>query len=169
MFVDGVEVINQVLGVSANSQRNIHIGSGQDDGNNFYWNGLIDDVGLWDEALEQVEIESVMNNGIGGGVADPNLSTRGSYNLTFDGSDGTFNIPIDNIGETQDLNITGTPAIVPMPPISVSSPFPVPLGQALRQTLSAPLTPSVPRVCSRPPSTSRVTTLLSQTRSSRCA
>jgi hypothetical protein len=111
MFIDGAEVLTANIGVSPNAQRDIHIGSGQDDGNNFYWNGLIDDVGLWDEALEQVEIESVMNNGIGGGVADPNLSTRGSYNLTFDGSDGTFNIPIDNIGETQDLNITGTPAI----------------------------------------------------------
>ena len=111
MFIDGAEVLTANIGVSPNALRDIHIGSGQDDGLNFYWNGLIDDVGLWDVALGQVEIESVMNNGIGGGVADPNLSTRGSYNLTFDGIDGTFNIPIDNIGETQDLNITGTPAI----------------------------------------------------------
>lgn len=47
MYVDGVEVINQAGGVSANSQRDLHIGSGQDDGNNFFWNGRIDDVGLW--------------------------------------------------------------------------------------------------------------------------
>ncbi|MCP4732231.1 MAG: choice-of-anchor D domain-containing protein [Roseibacillus sp.] len=111
MFIDGSEVLTANLGVSANAQRDIHIGSGQDNGLNFYWNGLIDDVGLWDVALNQVEIASVMNNGIGGGVADPNLSTRGSYNLTFDGVDGSFSIPIDNIGETQDLNITGIPVI----------------------------------------------------------
>ena len=111
MFIDGAEVLTANLGVSPNALRDIHIGSGQDNGLNFYWNGLIDDVGFWDEALEQVEIASVMNNGIGGGVADPNLSARGSYNLTFDGVDGSFSIPIGNIGETQDLNIVGTPVI----------------------------------------------------------
>ncbi len=89
----------------------LHIGGGGDAGTNFRFDGRIDDVGLWDEVLSEVEIESVMNNGIGGGEADPNLVTRVSYNLSFDGVDGSFNIPIDNIGETQDLNITGTPAI----------------------------------------------------------
>lgn len=64
MFVDGVEVINENLGVSANALRDTHIGSGQDDGANFYWNGRIDDVIIFDEALSQGEIMNVMNNSI---------------------------------------------------------------------------------------------------------
>ena len=51
MFIDGAEVLTANLGVSPNALRDIHIGSGQDNGLNFYWNGLIDDVGFWDEAL----------------------------------------------------------------------------------------------------------------------
>ena len=88
-----------------------HIGGGGDSGTSFRFDGRIDDVGLWDEALSEVEIQSVMNNGIGGGQADPNLVTRGSYNLTYDGIDGTFSIPINNIGEAQDLTIIGTPTV----------------------------------------------------------
>jgi len=64
MFINGAEVVNQVMGVSANLVRNIHIGSGQDDGNNFHWAGRIDDVGFWDNALDQAAIQGVMANGV---------------------------------------------------------------------------------------------------------
>jgi hypothetical protein len=64
MFINGAEVINQVLGVSTNLLRDLHIGSGQDDGNNFHWAGRIDDVGYWDNALSQAQIQGVMANGI---------------------------------------------------------------------------------------------------------
>lgn len=65
MFLDGVEVINQVLGVSANTSRDLHIGAGQDDGLNFSWIGRLDDVGLFRTALTQAQIEQVMAGGVG--------------------------------------------------------------------------------------------------------
>jgi hypothetical protein len=43
---------------------NLHIGSGQDDGNNFFFNGNIDDVTIWDEALDGAAIQNIMNNSI---------------------------------------------------------------------------------------------------------
>ena len=42
----------------------LHIGSGADNGRQFYFDGLLDDVGLWDEALTTAQIQEVMNNGI---------------------------------------------------------------------------------------------------------
>ena len=64
MYLNGAEVVNQVIGVSANLLRSLHIGSGQDDGNNFNWAGRIDDVGFWDNALSQAQIQGVMANGV---------------------------------------------------------------------------------------------------------
>ena len=45
----------------------LNIGSGADNGSQFHFDGLIDDVALWDEALTQSEIQGVMNNGVPGG------------------------------------------------------------------------------------------------------
>lgn len=64
MFLDGVEVINQLGGVSANLLRDLHIGGGADDGNSFTWAGRIDDVGFWDTALNQAEIQRVISSGV---------------------------------------------------------------------------------------------------------
>lgn len=64
MFLDGVEVASQPLGVSANLLRGLHIGGGADDGNSFTWAGRIDDVGFWDTALTQTDIQRVIANGI---------------------------------------------------------------------------------------------------------
>jgi len=64
MFLDGTEVINQAGGVSANLLRDLHIGGGADDGNSFTWAGRIDDVGFWDNALSQVDIQRVIANGV---------------------------------------------------------------------------------------------------------
>jgi hypothetical protein len=64
MFIDGSEVLAANIGVSANVLRNIHIGSGQDDGQNFFWNGQIDDVMMFDEALSAAQIQGIMTNSI---------------------------------------------------------------------------------------------------------
>ena len=64
MFIDGAVVLTSNIGVSANVLRDIHIGSGQDDGRNFYWNGQIDDVIMFDEALDAAQIQDVMTNSI---------------------------------------------------------------------------------------------------------
>lgn len=64
MFLNGTEAVSVVGGVSANLLRDMHIGAGQDDGNNFNWAGRIDDVGFWNTALSQSEIERVIANGV---------------------------------------------------------------------------------------------------------
>jgi|TARA_B100001964_G_scaffold108852_1_gene121595 hypothetical protein len=46
----------------------LHLGSGADNGRQFYFDGLLDDVGLWDEALTTAQIQEVMNRGIPGGA-----------------------------------------------------------------------------------------------------
>jgi hypothetical protein len=60
-----------------------HIGSGQDDGANFYFDGQIDDVGVWDEALDEAVIQSIMDNGISSGLPDPALSSPNSMTSTW--------------------------------------------------------------------------------------
>ncbi|MDB4791218.1 CotH kinase family protein, partial [Akkermansiaceae bacterium] len=46
---------------------NLHIGSGADSGGAFFFDGLIDDVALWDHALTSAEIKDLMTNGVPGG------------------------------------------------------------------------------------------------------
>ena len=82
MFLDGVEVINQVLGVSANTSRDLHIGAGQDDGLNFPWIGRLDDVGLFRKALSQEEIQQVMTGGVGSLSTPPPTTPFAITNLT---------------------------------------------------------------------------------------
>ncbi|MBN1853143.1 MAG: hypothetical protein JW829_10485, partial [Pirellulales bacterium] len=43
---------------------NLHIGSGNDPGDSFFFNGLIDDVAVYEGVLNQVEIQHVANNGV---------------------------------------------------------------------------------------------------------
>ena len=49
----------------------LHIGSGQDDGANFFFSGNIDDVGIWDEALDQAAIQGIMDNGVASTIPEP--------------------------------------------------------------------------------------------------
>lgn len=42
----------------------LHIGSGQDDGANFFFSGNIDDVSIWDEALSEAAIQDIRDNSI---------------------------------------------------------------------------------------------------------
>lgn len=81
MYLDGVPAVSAVLGVSANLVANLHIGSGQDDGNNFFWAGRIDDVGFWDTALSQSQIQNVMTNGVPEPTLPALLGLAGSFLL----------------------------------------------------------------------------------------
>ena len=110
MYLDGVEVINQVQGVSANSVRNFHIGGGADDGNSFTWAGQIDDVGMWDNALTEAEIQNVMNNGVDSGpvIPDPRLRVTTPVILPLNGATQQFDLPITNAGLTKPLTISAT-------------------------------------------------------------
>jgi len=43
---------------------NLHIGGGGDTGADFRWDGLIDDVTIWDEALDGAAIQNIMDNSV---------------------------------------------------------------------------------------------------------
>ena len=51
-------------GYVPNDLRDLHIGGGGDLGTEFRFDGLIDDVGLWDRALSGAEIQNVMTYGV---------------------------------------------------------------------------------------------------------
>ena len=84
----------------------LHIGAGQDDGANFFFNGLIDDIGIWNEALDGSIIQSIMDNGITSGLPDPALSTSNPVDLDLDGTVQSLEILISNAGQSQSLNIS---------------------------------------------------------------
>ena len=58
---------NKLYSPNGPQAENLHIGSGADNGASFHFDGLIDDVALWDETLTVSEIQNVMNNGVSGG------------------------------------------------------------------------------------------------------
>lgn len=86
---------------------NLHLGSGGDAGNEFQFDGLIDDVGLWDGVLNEAVIQSVMDNGVAGGQPDPFISADTVVTYTLAGTPQQYTIPIANDGSTQTLNVSG--------------------------------------------------------------
>lgn len=110
MYLDGVEVINQPGGISANSNRPTHIGGGADDGNSFTWAGDIDDVGIWDNPLTEEEVQNVMANGVDAGpvVPDPRLRIASPVILPLNGGVQQFPLTVNNVGLTKTLTISGT-------------------------------------------------------------
>ena len=42
----------------------LHIGAGQDNGLNFYFSGNIDDVSIWNTALDEAAIQNIKDNGV---------------------------------------------------------------------------------------------------------
>ena len=82
----------------------LHLGAGQDDGANFFFSGDLDDVGIWNEALPEEEIKSIMENGISSSLVDPRISVSSEFTAQLEGSE-TFSIKVENRGETRDLII----------------------------------------------------------------
>ena len=82
----------------------LHLGAGQDDGANFFFSGDLDDVGIWNEALPEDEIKSIMENGISSSLVDPRISVSSEFAAQIEGSE-TFSIKVENRGETRDLII----------------------------------------------------------------
>jgi len=78
--------------VAPNDTTPLNIGAGADFGGTFWFKGDIDDIGLWNLALSQEEIQDVMNNGVvpgDGPPAAPALSIvnngDGTLTVTFEG------------------------------------------------------------------------------------
>ena len=82
----------------------LHLGAGQDDGANFFFSGDLDDVGIWNEALPEDEIKSIMENGISSSLVDPRISVSSEFTAQLEGSD-KFSIKVENRGKTRDLII----------------------------------------------------------------
>jgi len=65
IFFNGEEAASATdQGYVPNEVQNLHIGAGADMGNMFQFFGNIDDVGLYDEALTQEEIQCIMDEGV---------------------------------------------------------------------------------------------------------
>ncbi|MDA0811072.1 MAG: LamG domain-containing protein [Verrucomicrobia bacterium] len=78
LYIDGESAATSNVGISANAVRDLHIGSGQDDGNNFFWAGRLDDVGIWNESLSQSQIQGIMTGGIAAVVPEPSVAVLAS-------------------------------------------------------------------------------------------
>ena len=76
LWVDGLLAASEIAPAQYSpngtvEMEDLHIGAGQDDGLNFFFSGNIDDVGIWDEALDQAAIQGIMDNGVGSAVPEP--------------------------------------------------------------------------------------------------
>lgn len=77
-------------------QEALHIGAGQDDGNNFWFTGVIDDVGLFRSALPEADIQAIMTGGLRSFLfPEPDFKilsitapAAGSLSLTFESNAG---------------------------------------------------------------------------------
>ena len=69
LWIDGTLAVTETapLQYSPNGtveMEDLHIGAGADDGGSFQFAGNIDDVSIWDEALDQAAIQDIRDNGV---------------------------------------------------------------------------------------------------------
>ncbi|MEM7383360.1 MAG: LamG-like jellyroll fold domain-containing protein, partial [Verrucomicrobiota bacterium] len=64
LYVNGVLAVEANDSITPNSGTPFNIGSGEDNGTGFRFVGAIDDIGLFDGALSEGEIQGVMNDGV---------------------------------------------------------------------------------------------------------
>ena len=107
LYIDGVLEVEAEDSIAPNDSTPFNVGSGQDFGDGFFFVGLIDDVGLLDEAVPEETIRQIMNSGVASLLGDPGISGRRSLDLDLAAEGGAIDIAITNTGATQDLEITG--------------------------------------------------------------
>ncbi|NQT40601.1 MAG: discoidin domain-containing protein [Planctomycetes bacterium] len=86
LFVNGVPT-SQTGNYAQNPNMDLHIGSGGNTGTQYNFDGSIDDVLLFDEALDQTAVQDIMNNS----VPDPGLLSSGknyAYGQNLPGYNG---------------------------------------------------------------------------------
>ncbi|MGK0188084.1 MAG: hypothetical protein ACI9R3_003876 [Verrucomicrobiales bacterium] len=81
LYVDGVLSVEQVASIEPNDTTPFNIGSGEDFGTGFRFNGDLDDIGLWDAALTETQIQAVMTQGVAAAVV-PEPSVAGLLALS---------------------------------------------------------------------------------------
>jgi len=74
-----------------------------------YWDGIVDEIGIWDRALTTLEISELWNGGDGLAYSPPNYITYDSTNYTINCANATINYPIGTIdylvvGQTLNIN-----------------------------------------------------------------
>lgn len=111
LYIDGVLEVEANDIVAPNDTKPFNIGSGQDNGDGFFFVGNLDDIGLFGTALELEEINQIMNNGVLSVIGDPNLSTASVLDFgAFPGNPGVLKrtLAIINSGTENTLNIAGS-------------------------------------------------------------
>ncbi|MEO1863469.1 MAG: LamG domain-containing protein, partial [Verrucomicrobiia bacterium] len=64
LYVNGELAVESNDAVAENDTKPLNIGAGGDIGTAYFFKGDIDDIGLWNKALSQEEIQGVMNYGV---------------------------------------------------------------------------------------------------------
>ena len=106
LYVNGELAVEADDIITPNDTTPFNVGSGQDFGDGFFFVGLLDEIALFDEALEQTAIEQIMNTGVASMLGDPGITGRRSYDIDLASTAGTVSIPIKNTGATQALLIS---------------------------------------------------------------
>ncbi len=113
LYVDGEEeAIVSDQGYVANPEFSnpFLIGAGDDVGNNFYFVGLIDDVSVWDETLDEKSIQAIMNDGVSKFLEGGSLAGDFNQDGVLDAADInalTEEILTGGMGEVFDVNEDG--------------------------------------------------------------
>jgi hypothetical protein len=121
LYVNGELAVEANDSVFPNDTTPFNIGAGQDHGNGFWFSGDLDDIGLWNRALSQDEIQGVMENGVVSGdapAAAPALSIAnngdGTVTVTFEGklqAAASVNGPWADVNESSPLTIEASEAM----------------------------------------------------------
>ncbi|MGK0188085.1 MAG: hypothetical protein ACI9R3_003877 [Verrucomicrobiales bacterium] len=143
IYVNGELAVESNDSLTPNDTTPFNIGAGQDFGDGFWFDGLIDDIGLWDGVLTADQIELVMTAGVAALGSDPGLATPGRINLELNGAVQELTTTIRNSGESLDLvisaiEITGEDA----DKFQITTATPITLTPGTSQDLAFTFTPA---------------------------
>jgi len=79
LYVNGELAVESNDAVAENDTKPFNIGAGGDTGTAYFFKGDIDDIGLWNIALSQEEIQGVMNNGVAGDAGGDARGTAADF------------------------------------------------------------------------------------------
>ena len=97
LFVNGEFAAESNDSVFPNDTTPFNIGAGQDFGDGFWFKGDLDDIGLWNRALSQEEIQVVMEQGVAafapeGGITSPKITEQPSSLTVTEGETAVLSV-----------------------------------------------------------------------------